>query len=44
MAVVAAGVMCLIGILYICLKCCCCEKEGRRIDQINEEESNKEYD
>lgn len=25
-AIVAAGVMCLIGVLYIFLKCCCCEK------------------
>ena len=24
LAVVAAGVMCLIGVLYICMKCCCC--------------------
>ena len=37
LAVVAAGVMCLVGVLYIAMKCCCCEKEGKRIDQENEE-------
>lgn len=30
---VAASVMCLVGVLYICLKVFCCEKEGDRIDK-----------
>ena len=29
--------MCLIGILYMGLKCCCCEKEGRRLDEMEGE-------
>ena len=30
--------MCLVGFLYIAMKCCCCEKEGKKLDQYNEEE------
>ena len=32
-AIVAAGVMCLVGVFYIFLKCCCCEKEGNELDK-----------
>jgi hypothetical protein len=32
---VAASVMCLVGILYIGLKVFCCEKEGDRLSELN---------
>lgn len=28
-SIVASAVMILVGVMYICLKCCCCEKEGK---------------
>lgn len=34
-SLVAGSVMCLVGLLYIGLKCCCCEKEGDKIDRLN---------
>lgn len=34
-SIVAASVMCLVGLLYIGLKCCCCEMEGQKIDKLN---------
>lgn len=33
--VVASAVMTLVGVLYICLKIFCCEKEGDKIDKAN---------
>lgn len=39
-SLVASAVMCLVGLLYIGLKCCCCEKEGQKIDRLNREEDS----
>ena len=33
--------MCLVGVLYIVLKVCCCEKEGRKIDNQNKRRSKR---
>lgn len=32
-AIVAASVMVVVGLLYMGLKCFCCEKEGRTLDK-----------
>jgi hypothetical protein len=37
---VASSIMTLVGILYICLKIFCCEKEGEIIDEANKSEDS----
>jgi hypothetical protein len=37
---VASSVMTLVGVLYICLKIFCCEKEGDLIDEANKSEDS----
>lgn len=39
-SIVAAAVMCLVGLIYMGLKCCCCEKEGEKIDEYNKSEDS----
>ena len=41
-AISASGVMALVGIFYIVIKCCCCEKEGDQLDRDDEEDENDE--
>jgi hypothetical protein len=36
-AIVASSVMVLVGLLYIFMKCCCCEKEGMKWDRLSRE-------
>ena len=42
LAITAAGVMVLVGVFYICLKVCCCMKEGYKIKKHREEDSDSD--
>ena len=33
-SIVASAVMILVGLMYIALKCCCCEKEGKELERL----------